>query len=166
MGKLQDWLRVCIENCRSSGRINTQNKTEVLLDEFAGYLDGNGVEGKGGSCASGIKRVESLDTSSPEKLVQLRDLETGVYMLYGYFSPFAGSDTSMIFSDTIVMISRKDAGSHVMCLTALNCKINFLEILVDESNEKGYTYTRTDIDLLDLHGLIARVEALEAAAQS
>lgn len=163
MGEMREWVRDCIENCRSSGRINTQNKAEILLDEFAGYLEEHGA---GGGDSSGIKRVESLDISSPEKLVQLRDLETGVYMLYGYFSPFAGSDTSMIFNDTIVMISRKDAGTHLMCLTALNCKINFIEILVDETNEKGFTYTRTDINLLDLHGLIARVEALEAAANS
>ena len=39
MGQLQLWVRSCIENCRSSGRINTQNKGEVLLEEFAGHLD-------------------------------------------------------------------------------------------------------------------------------
>lgn len=151
------WLKNCIEDCRSSGIINTQNKAEILLERFAEELDNGGVGG------AGIKRVESLDTSSPEKLVQLRDLETGVYVLYGYFSPYSGSDTTMLFNDTIVTISRKDAGTHLMCLTALNCKINFLEILVDASSPTGHTYTRTDINLLDLHGLIARVEALEAA---
>lgn len=154
---LVSWLKDCIETCRSGGLINTQNKAEVLLERFAEKLDDGGVGG------AGIKRVESLDTSSPEKLVQLRDLDSGVYMLYGYFSPYRGSDTSMIFNDTIVSIARKDAGTHLMCLTALNCKINFLEILVDETSPAGHTYKRTDINLLDLHGLIARVEALEAA---
>lgn len=161
MGKLQDFVRECIVECKTRAEINTQSKAEVLLDRFAEHLDKNGDPGGG---SAGIKRVESLDTSSPEKLVQLRDLETGVYMLYGYFSPYSGSDTSMLFNDTIVCISRKDAGTHLMCLTALNCKINFLEILADESAPGGHTYTRTDINLLDLHGLVARVEALEAAA--
>lgn len=151
----KEWMSQCIEECRTRGTLNTSSNAEVLLMKFAERLDGGGL---GGKCETGIKRVESLNT---EKLVQLRDLETGVYMLYGYFSPYENSDTSMIFNDTIVMISRKDAGTHLMCLTALNCKINFLEILVDETAEKGYTYTRTDINLLDLHGLIARVEALE-----
>lgn len=154
---LVSWLKDCIETCRSGGIINTQNKAEVLLERFAEKLDEGGVGG------AGIKRVESMDTSSPEKLVQLRDLESGVYMLYGYFSPHVGSDTTMIFNDALVSIARKDAGTHLMCLTALNCKINFIEILVDESSPTGYTYTRTDINLLDLHGLIARVEALEQA---
>lgn len=151
----------CITECNCNGNLKTSNNAEVLLLMLAEKLDADGV---GGGGSAGIKRVESLDTSSPEKLVQLRDLDTGVYMLYGYFSPYAGSDTSMIFNDTIVCISRKDAGTHLMCLTALNCKINFLEILVDESAPGGHTYTRTDINLLDLHGLVARVEALEAAA--
>ena len=157
MGKLYDFVHSCIERRKCSGRMNTSNAAEVLLCDFAAHLD---EEGLGGGSA-GIKRVESLETDSPDNLVQLRDLETGVYMLYGYFSPFSGSDTSMIFNDTIVCISRKDAGTHLMCLTALNCKINFIEILVDESAQGGHTYTRTDINLLDLHGLIARVEALE-----
>lgn len=99
-----------------------------------------------GSCP--IEYVESLDT---ENLVQLRDLETGPKVLYGYFSPFAGSDTSMIFDNTIVIVSRKVAGSHLFVLTGLNAKINFLEILVDESAPGGHTYTRTDFNLLDMH---------------
>lgn len=159
MGKLHDFVRSCIERCRCGGTINTSNAAEVLLSEFAAHLDD---EGMGGGSA-GIKRVESLDTSSPDKLVQIRDLETGVYMLYGYFSPYAGSDMSMTFDNALASISRKDAGTHLMCFTALNCKVNFLEILVDESAPGGHTYTRTDIKLLDLNGLIARVEALEQA---
>lgn len=156
---LVDYMRDCIAECKCKGEINTSSDAEKLLLKFAEKLD---KDGAGGS--AGIKRVESLDTSSPEKLVQLRDLETGVYMLYGYFSPHVGSDTTMLFNDALVSIVRKDAGTHLMCLTALNCKINFIEILVDESTESGFTYSRTDINMLDLHGLIARVEALEAAA--
>lgn len=159
MSTLKDFVTRCITECNCNGDLQTSSDAEVLLLKLAEKLDESG-----GSGSAGIKRVESLDTSSPEKLVQLRDLDTGVYMLYGYFSPYAGSDTSMLFNDTIVCISRKTAGTHLMCLTALNCKINFLEILVDENAPGGHTYTRTDISLLDLHGLIARVEALEAAA--
>lgn len=117
-----------------------------------------------GSCP--IEYVESLDT---ENLVQLRDLETGPKVLYGYFSPFAGSDTSMIFDNTIVIVSRKAAGSHLFVLTGLNSKINFLEILVDESAPGGHTYTRTDFNLLEMHNALlgsttARVADVELLA--
>ena len=159
MGELRKWVDRCIEDCKTNGSLNSQNAAELLTGKLAEKLD---ADGTGGS--AGIIRVESLDKENPENFVQLRDLETGVYMLYGYFSPHVGSDTTMIFDNALVSISRKDAGTHLMCFTALNCKVNFLEILVDESAPSGYTYTRTDIKLLDLHGLIARVEALEAAA--
>lgn len=123
-------------------------------------LDGISVAG----CP--IEYVESLDT---ENLVQLRDLETGPKVLYGYFSPFAGSDTSMIFDNTIVIVSRKAAGSHLFVLTGLNSKINFLEILVDESAPGGHTFTRTDFNLLEMHNALlssttARVADVELLA--
>lgn len=158
MGEFRNWIGRCIEDCKTNGSLNSQNAAELLTCKLAEKLDGGGVGG-----SAGIVRIESLDTSTPENLVQLRDLDTGVYMLYGYFSPYVGSDTTMTFDNALVSISRKDAGTHLMCFTALNCKVNFLEILVDESAPGGHTCTRTDIKLLDLHGLIARVEALEAA---
>ena len=108
-------------------------------------LDGISVAG----CP--IEYVESMDTSN---LVNLRDLETGPKVLYGYFSPYANSDISLTFDNTIVVVSRKSAGSHLLVLTGLNSKLNFLEILVDESAPGGHTFTRTDFNLLDMHNKI------------
>lgn len=110
---------------------------------------------------TGIKRVESLDTETPGGLVNLRDLETGLYVLYGYFSPYANSDMSTTFDNTMVVVSRKTAGSHLLVFTGLNSKVNFLEILADESQPGGHTYTRTDFVLLDMHNLISKVGALD-----
>lgn len=45
MGKLQDFVRECIVNCKTSAEINTQSKAEVLLEKFAGHLDENGGGG-------------------------------------------------------------------------------------------------------------------------
>lgn len=111
---------------------------------------------------TGITRVESQNSS----VVQLRDLETGLYVLSGYFSPFANSGISLSFNNTMVVVSRKSAGSHLFVFTGLNSVINFLEILVDSGNEKGFVYNRTNVNLLDLHKLIERVEALEAQANA
>ena len=103
---------------------------------------------------TGITRVESLDKNN---LTQLRDLETGLYVLYGYFSPFVNSNISLSFDNAMVVVSRKSAGSHLLVFTGLNSVVNFLEILVDNTNEKGFTYNRTNINLLDLHKLIGDV---------
>lgn len=105
-----------------------------------------------------IQRIESLDTSN---LVNFRDLDSGQYLIYGYFSPYANSDISISADNSMISVVRKDAGSHVICLDPLNAKIVFFEILVDESQEKGFTYTRTIIPVLDLHALIAKVGDLE-----
>lgn len=105
-----------------------------------------------------ITRVESLDTTS---LVNLRDLESGQYILYGYFSPYENSDISITADNSMVSVIRKTAGSHIICLDPLNAKIVFFEILVDETAEKGFTYTRTIVPVLDLNALITKVGVLE-----
>lgn len=118
-----------------------------VLEQILLRLDD--LEKNGPAAASGVTYLESPDADGNR--LNLRDLETGPYVLSGYFHPFAGSSHSLVFSKAIVNVSRKDAGSHVMVLSALNCIVNFLEILVDDTAEGGHTYTRTNIDLPDLH---------------
>lgn len=132
----------------------------LKLKAFCG-CDCNELPGGGGSC--NIQRIESLDQ---EKLVNFRDLDSGSYMIYGYFSPYPNSDIAISADNSLIHVIWKAAGSHVICLDPLNAKIVFFEMLVDETQEKGYQYTRTIIPLLDLYGLIARVEALETKVAS
>lgn len=106
---------------------------------------------------TGITRVESLDT---ENIVQLRDLETGLYVLYGYFSPYTDSHITMTFDNTMVVITKKTAGSHLLVFTGTNSKVNFLQIMADSEAPAGYTYTRTDFVMLDMHNLISKVGEL------
>lgn len=114
------------------------------------YLKSLSGGGSGGDCQ--IKRVESLDT---QNLVNLRDLDSGQYIIYGYFSPYENSDISISADNSMISVIWKAAGSHIICLDPLNAKIVFFEILVDETEPKGYQYTRTIIPLLDLYGLLA-----------
>lgn len=97
-----------------------------------------------------IKRIESLDTENVENLVKLRELESGIYILYGYFKPFPGSDSTLIIDDGFYMVTRVDEGSHLLSISPLNFRMTCHEILVDETNEKGFTYTNTRINLLDI----------------
>lgn len=105
-----------------------------------------------------IERVESLDQ---ENLVNFRDLESGQYILYGYFSPYENSDISISADNSFVSVIRKPAGSHIICLDPLNAKIVFFEILVDENEEKGFAYTRTIIPLMDVNQLLTEVGNIE-----
>ena len=118
----------------------------LRLDKLEKNGTGTGTGGNTGPVvASGVTYLESPNADG--NYLYLRDLETGPYVLAGYFRPFEGSSHSLGFSNAIVNVSRKSAGSHIMVLSPLNCIINFLEILVDDTAEGGHTYTRTNIKL-------------------
>lgn len=104
-----------------------------------------------------IQRIESESSN----YVYLRDLASGLYLLYGYFRPFTGSSTRLVYDNVLASVAADDTGSHILTFDTVNSKINFVEILVDSTQTSGFTYTRTAISLLDLHGLLARAEALE-----
>ena len=109
----------------------------------------------GGGTGSGpVQYVESLDESN---LKNLRDLESGTYVLNGYFYPYAGADDTLTCDNTMVSVAHLSAGSHVLVFNPLNCKVNFIEILVDETAEGGFTYSVQLIDMRDLPALIEAV---------
>lgn len=88
-----------------------------------------------------IPRIESTDT---ENLVVLRDLESGTYLLYGRFKPFAGSDSAMTFSSgLLVNVLKRTSETHVQVFYPLNNCVQHLKITDTE-------YTRTDVYLNDL----------------
>lgn len=98
-----------------------------------------------------ITRIESLDEAN---LKNLRELESGLYILYGYFNPFPGSPEAITYDNALVAVAQLDAGSHVLVFNPLNFKFFCEEILVDSSNERGFTYTRETVSLLDLNALL------------
>lgn len=109
-----------------------------------------------------ITRIESLDEAN---LANLRDLESGLYILYGYFHPFPGSPETLTYDNALASVAWLDAGSHVLVFTPLNFNFYCEEILVDDSNERGFTYSRVVAGLVDIinsvNGLDERVTALE-----
>lgn len=117
-------------------------------------LDAAG-SGSGGDC--NIQRIESESSN----YVYLRDLASGLYVLYGYFRPFNGSGTRLVYDNVLASVAADDTGSHILTFDTVNSKINFVEVLVDDTQTSGFFYQRTAISLLDLHGLLARAEALE-----
>lgn len=149
--------------------INTPEGERTLIDLMGDtvteetLLKGTTAHNASGEVITGtmvqpIKYIESLDETN---LVNFRDLESGQYVIYGYFSPYANSDIAISADNSLISVIWKSAGSHIICLDPLNAKVVFFEILVDDTQEKGFTYTRTIIPMLDVYGLIEKVGTLD-----
>ena len=57
MGKLSQWVKECIEGCRTRGELNASNNGQVLLEKFAEHMDEQGNQG-GSSQANFIVTVQ------------------------------------------------------------------------------------------------------------
>ena len=108
--------------------------------------------------ALGIRRLESLDT---ENMKYLRDIESGYYLLHGYFQPFPNSDSTVIIDTMCVSVARQDDGSHLMAFSPLNFKIKMYEILVDDTAEGGFVFNSWQVKLWDIEPLPEKVANLE-----
>lgn len=139
------------ESARNSIGDLSQLATEAKGDLVSAL---NELSAGAGSGSGPIQRIESLDESN---LLNLRDLETGSYVLYGYFRPFPGASNYLPFDNLLVNVYHVDEGSHLFEFSTANSEVNFIEILVDASAEGGFTYSRTAINMLELSGLIAKL---------
>lgn len=99
---------------------------------------------------TGIIRIESPSTDP----VNLRDLASGCYVLYGKFRPFAGSTTGLSFSsDLMVNIIKKTSLTSVQVFYPVNNCVQFLAITDD-------TYERTNVYLNEIQEHIGTIDDL------
>lgn len=145
-------LTVCV-NKKPKPDDYVYTETEVLtwkaLDDRIKAIEEGGIPG-GGEC--NIPRIETAVNGQPK--INLRDLESGSYILYGYFEPYADSHISISADNSLISVIRKDAGSHIICLDPLNAKVVFFEVLVDTTQESGFAYTKKVISLLDVYDIM------------
>lgn len=113
-------------------------------------LEASGPADTTGGTAGPVKFVESLDERN---LSTLRDLETGNYVLYGYFKMFPGSSSTLVLNNLLAHVHRADDGTYMSYMSA-DGDVNIFEILVDESADEGHTYNRTKVALLDVYALL------------
>lgn len=109
-----------------------------------------------------IQRIESLDKSN---MKDLRSIESGVYILYGYFKPFPGSPSTLTIDNVLAIVAQRTAGSQLLLLYALNSKQTFIEVLVDSTNSYGFTYQKTELTLMDLNSM-GNLETLKTTEKS
>lgn len=127
--------------CLKSILCDSGAPADPLPDVYAQLME---MLRNGGNVASSpITRVESMEETG---LRNLRELESGTYILYGYFTPYPGAEDSIAIDNCIAAVVHMNAGSHVMVYNPRNFKIECYEILEDD----GYTYNRDIINLLDL----------------
>lgn len=110
-----------------------------------------------------IKIIESLDT---ENIMSMRDITDGYYIMTGYFHPYPNSSSTLIVDGLLTAVARRDEGSHLMTISPLNFRITCYEILVDDTNEDGFTYTSTRVSLLDLPKLVSDMGDIDTALDS
>lgn len=84
-----------------------------------------------------IQKIESTDQSN---MVSIRSIDSGIYILYGYFKPYAGADLMMAFSSNLlVSILKGDTESHIQVFYPHNNCVQYLKI-TDSSYERKDTY--------------------------
>lgn len=94
---------------------------------------------------AGITYIESMDSSNP---VNLRDLDSGSYVLYGKFKPHAGSSSNLTFSSKLnVSIVKSTSYSSVMVFYPVGAQVQYMKITDD-------SYERTNISLLDMYNTL------------
>lgn len=137
MSALKDFMINCIAECKCKGTLTTSSDAEVLLLKLAEKLDEGGAGGGGGA----IQRIESTDT---ENMVVLRDLESGSYVLFGRFVPYAGADSTMMFSSGLLAnVIKRTNDTQVQIFYPVNNCVQHLTITDTD-------YTRNDVYLNDL----------------
>ena len=119
------------------------NDSEEVVETYADVL----VEwekklfGEGGATSEDgehpVKLIESLDT---ENIMSLRDIESGSYVLKGYFKPYAGCDSTMTFgSSLVVSILKRSDASHVQVFYPYNNCVQYIKA-TDSSYEQNNVY--------------------------
>lgn len=107
---------------------------------------------------SGITYLESNDTSN---LVSIRDLNSGTYVFYGKFKPFASSTATITFSSKLLVnVVKQSSATHVMVIYPVNNCVQYLNV-TDSAYERKNIYL-TDLQA-ELDEAIAVVDELTAS---
>lgn len=123
------------------GDLSTLSTTEqadlvAALNEIATQIAG----------LSGITYVESTDTSN---LVSIRDMESGTYVFYGKFKPYAAATSTLTFSSKLLVnIVKRTADTQVMVFYPVNNCVQYLKV-TDDTYERKNLYLNDLMDAVD-----------------
>lgn len=128
--RLMKALRELGEKCTIAGTEIQGDNVDGIIECIAEHFSGGGS----GECK--IKYIYS-----PTEVTSLRTLETGLYLLYGYFTPYVGSNVSMLApAPSLTSIINDEDITYVQIYFAYRNQIQYLEI-------KDDWYERTNVYL-------------------
>lgn len=106
-------------------------KTQTLTEEQKAIVRAN----IGADEACRVIYLESTDTAN---LVSIRDLESGTYIFYGKFKPFASSSSTLTFSSSLLVnVVKRTNDSQVMVFYPVNNCVQYLYITDTEYTRKN-----------------------------
>ena len=138
----EEWKCLAIYNTKAQGL----NKTEYFWAR---------VSESGSSAADTITYLENLDSNNR---IPLRSLDSGMYILHGYFTSYAGAPNSYTFSQgMLVSIGKATNQSYVQIFYSKDNTIQYL-VITDDSVE------RKDAKLVNMESIANKVTEIDNSA--
>lgn len=136
----EKWRCLAVYNAQAKG----VNATEYFWVRVGGAL---------GQAAGPVTYVESLDS---ENRTPLRSLDSGTYVLHGYFTSYEGAANVYTFSaGMLVSIVKTTNTSYVQIFYAKSNTIQYLEIADDN-------VTRKDAKLVNMESIANKVDDIHS----
>lgn len=111
--------------------------------------DGNVICGavSGGESDLPIKLLKSEDKTNPQELCKI---DAGIYILYGYFTPYAGSGRSITYDNRLAIcdVNTKDGTRYFQIFSPYKNTVMYLVVT-------NSTYERTDAEL---SGIVTKID--------
>lgn len=132
-------------NSKLDKNVGAENAGKTLIVDNDGNITFGEASGGGNSLP--ITYVKSLDRTNPQELCKM---EAGIYILYGYFTPYAGSGRSIIYDTRLAIcdVNTRDGTRYFQVFSPYKSTVMYL--IVTES-----TYERTDTEL---SGIVTKVD--------
>lgn len=104
-----------------------------------------------------VAKIENLDKTNK---FPLRSLESGSYILHGYFTPYEGGDSTMVFTDNILVNALKsNTESHIQIFYPYNNCVQYLKI-TDTTYERKNIYLNNLVSVGDMPTSLPNPNAL------
>lgn len=145
------------------GNLIRSIQTGGLVDQEYNPESENAQSGKAVAGALATQPIKYLESLDKENYLNLFDLESGMYILYGYFLIYPNATKRVVFSKKLFVAVSK--GSISTCIQVLYPPYNTVQYLniypPDEEAGTDYTYERKDAELYYMESVENKVTEID-----